>query len=100
LKLTAIAKGRPCMVRLPGCDGGGETTVFAHYRLSGTCGVGMKPPDTNGAFACGHCHDLCDGRIRLNADMDRAYVRLAHAEGVLRTLAWLASEGYEMRRAA
>jgi hypothetical protein len=86
------------MVRLPGCDGGGETTVLAHYRLSGTCGVGLKPPDTNGAFACDHCHGICDGRIK--SDMDRDHIRLAHAEGVLRTLAWLASEGYEMRKAA
>jgi len=98
MNARTIAKGRPCMIRLPGCDGGGETTVLAHYRLSGTCGVGQKPPDTNGAFACAHCHDVCDGRIKTN--LERDYVRLAHAEGVLRTLAVLNAEGYEMRRAA
>ena len=47
------AKGQPCMVRLPGvCNGDPETTVLAHYRMSGYCGTGMKPPDEMGAWAC------------------------------------------------
>ena len=40
-----LAKGKPCLVRLPGCNGNRETTILAHYRLSGYCGVGMKPDD-------------------------------------------------------
>ena len=82
------ANGKPCMVRLPGCDGGGETTVLAHYRLAGTCGTGIKPPDVLGAWACASCHDRIDGRV--NTGLPRAELRLAHAEGVFRTL--LASE--------
>jgi hypothetical protein len=79
------AQGQPCMVRLPGCDGGGETTVLAHYRLAGYCGTGIKPPDVMGAWCCASCHDRIDGRV--NCGIPRAELRLAHAEGVLRTIA-------------
>ena len=85
------AKGRPCLVRLPGCDGGGETTVLAHYRLAGYCGTGMKPPDSMAAFACVRCHDACDGRRTIEG-YTRMEVRLAHAEACLRTAALLESE--------
>lgn len=57
--LRKAARGQPCMVRLPGCDGGGETTVLAHYRMAGYCGTGMKPPDELGAWCCDRCHALC-----------------------------------------
>lgn len=78
------AKGQPCMVRLPGCTGGGETTVLAHYRLAGYCGTGIKPDDdVFGAWACQSCHDAADGRR--NCGLPKAEVRLAHAEGCLRT---------------
>lgn len=71
------------MVRLPGCTGGGEDTVLAHYRLAGTCGIGMKPADEQGAWACMSCHDAADGRR--NCGLPRTEIRLAFAEGVLRT---------------
>ena len=85
------ARGRPCLIRLPGCDGGGETTVLAHYRLAGYCGTGLKPPDVLGALCCGPCHDVCDGRRTLEG-WSREEIRLAHAEGCLRTAALLESE--------
>jgi hypothetical protein len=87
------------MVRLPGCDGGGETTVLAHYRLSGYCGTGIKPDDLAfGAWACASCHDIVDGRERIlgaSYELRRLYElhRLAHAEGVMRTIAELRKEG-------
>ena len=89
-KMTAArraAHGQPCLVRLPGCDGGGETTVLAHYRLAGTSGMGMKPDDEQGAYACVNCHDAVDGRR--NCGLPRTEIRLAFAEGVLRTQALL-----------
>lgn len=89
-KLTKEAKGRECQVRLPCCNGNAETTVLAHYRLAGTCGVGMKPNDLQGAWACSSCHDACDSRNNL---FDKEFVRLAHAEGVFRTLDILVKEG-------
>lgn len=71
------------MVRLPGvCNHDPETTVLAHYRLAGTCGTGIKPNDEQAAWACSACHDECDRRTR---HLDADYVRLCHAEGVMRT---------------
>lgn len=62
--LRNSARGRPCTLRLPGCDGGGETTVLAHVRMFGNAGVGQKPSDIFAVFACAHCHDGLDGRNR------------------------------------
>lgn len=91
MNLRTRARGEACQVRLPGCDGGGETTVLAHYRLAGYCGVGMKPPDVLGAWCCAKCHALVDGKEHA-ANLTRTEARLAHAEGVLRTLAIVSKE--------
>lgn len=91
-KLTKAARGRDCQVRIPGvCNSNPETTVLAHYRMAGTCGVGCKPSDLQGAWACSACHDVIDGRVRIAADRDM--LRLYHAEGVMRTIDALVSEG-------
>lgn len=91
MNLRKAAQGRPCLVRLPGCDGGGETTSLAHYRLAGYCGERIKPADMPwGAFACDPCHSRVDRRI---TDMEYDFVRLAHAEGCLRTIDLLVKEG-------
>lgn len=90
-KIRKSAKGENCTVRLVGiCNRNPETTVFAHYRLPGYCGTGIKPPDFMGAYACSACHDEADRRTRhLEAD----FVRTAFAEGVMRTLVRLAEKG-------
>ena len=88
-KLTKEARGRECTVRLPCCNHNSETTVLAHYRLAGTCGVGMKPNDLQGAWACSACHNEIDRRTR---NFDNDFVRLAHAEGVFRTIDILVKE--------
>jgi hypothetical protein len=88
MDLRKIARGKPCMIRLPGCNHDRATTVLAHYRLSGYSGIGTKPDDfAFGAWSCSNCHDLVDGRVR--SDHDREVLRLAHAEGCLRTQAEL-----------
>ncbi|MBC3491916.1 DUF1364 domain-containing protein [Pseudomonas taiwanensis] len=90
-KLTKAARGRECQVRIPGvCNGNPETTVLAHYRMAGTCGVGIKPNDLQGAWACSACHDACDGR---RGDIGRDEARQYHAEGVMRTQSILIREG-------
>ena len=90
-KLTRAARGRDCQVRLFGiCNGNPETVVLAHYRLAGTCGIGIKPHDFQGAWSCSACHDACDGR---GGDIERDWARLAHAEGVIRTQSILIKEG-------
>lgn len=83
MNLRELARGQPCMVRLPCCNGDPETTVLAHYRLAGTCGAGQKPGDWQGAWACSACHDECDRRTR---KLENDFVRLAHLEGMVRTL--------------
>lgn len=95
VNLRELARDKPCLVRLPGCDGGGETTVLAHYSLSGISGKGLKSPDTIGAWCCSRCHDLVDARVKTKA-FTREELRLAHAEGVMRTLAELERLGYSM----
>ncbi|NBI40180.1 DUF1364 family protein [[Haemophilus] felis] len=91
INLRDEAKGRSCQVRLPSiCNFNPETVVLAHFRMAGLNGIGQKPNDVFGAWACSSCHDEIDRRTRL-FDMD--FVRLAHAEGVLRTQAILMNEG-------
>lgn len=82
-KITRSAQGQQCQVRMPGiCNGNPETVVFAHYRLAGSCGTGIKPSDLLGAYACSACHNEADRRTRL---INYETARLYHAEGVLRT---------------
>ena len=90
-KIRKSAKGENCTVRLVGiCNRNPATTVFAHYRLAGYCGTGIKPPDFMGAYACSACHDEADRRTRhLEAD----FVQTAFAEGVMRTMVRLAEKG-------
>lgn len=98
MNLRNLARGRDCMVRLPGiCNGNPETVVLAHYRLAGTCGVGMKPRDWQGAWCCSACHDEVDRRTRR---LEAEFVRACFAEGVMRTQNALADEGYELEKAA
>lgn len=91
MDLRKYARGKPCQVRLPGCDGGGETTVLAHIRMAGITGMGLKAPDLLGAHCCAPCHDKIDGRVM--SHMTREDLRLAHAEGVMRTVAALVRDG-------
>ena len=92
MNLRKEAKGRGCMVRIPGvCTHNSETVVLAHVRLTGVSGMGMKSPDILGAWACSSCHDAIDRRA--HTDLERDYVRLMHLEGMARTLAQLEKEG-------
>ncbi len=92
MNLRKLAAGKPCQVRLEGiCNHDPATTVLAHYRLIGIAGMGMKAPDEIGAWACSACHDAIDRRSHM--DLDRDYVKLAHAEGVLRTINTLVRDG-------
>ena len=90
-EIRKLAKGRDCTVRIPGiCNWNPATTVLAHYRLADTCGIGLKPDDLLGAFACSACHDEIDRRTRL---IDAETARLYHCEGVMRTLLIRKKEG-------
>jgi hypothetical protein len=85
--LRKQARGRDCTVRIPACcNGDPETTVLAHYRLSGISGMGMKPPDAIGAWCCSAYHTYIDTH-------KDPVVQLAFAHGVFRTQAQLIKEG-------
>jgi hypothetical protein len=53
--------------------------------------MGLKADDALGAWACSACHDAVDRRS--HTDRDPLNVRLAHLEGMVRTIAQLRKEG-------
>jgi hypothetical protein len=94
-KLRKAAKGRYCMVRIPGvCNSDPDTVVLAH--LSGG-GMGAKRHDIHGAWCCSSCHDAIDGRTRakdiFGNDWKQSELKHMHIEGVLRTQEALLDEG-------
>ena len=92
VNLRKEARGRECQVRIVGvCNRCIDTVVLAHYRMSGLNGIGQKPDDVFGAWACSACHDAIDSRVK--TEYDREQLRLFHAEGVFRTQQILKNEG-------
>lgn len=88
--LRNLARGQGCMIRLDGCNHNSETTVLAHLR-NGHFGMGCKPLDICGIFACSSCHDEIDRRThRLKQDaIDAALVA-----ALCRQLTWYTDKGY------
>ena len=63
-KIRKSARGKQCLVRIPGvCNFNESTVIAAHLRIAGTCGVGMKQIDLLTVRACSSCHDVIDGRV-------------------------------------
>ena len=91
-KIRKSARGQQCQIRLIGiCNHNSETVVLAHYRMAGTCGMGMKPSDIQAAYACSRCHDASDGRLKTDLSPDE--LQTAFAEGVMRTQQILIKQG-------
>lgn len=91
MNLRKQARGRGCMVRLEGiCNHNSETVVLAHIRMAGISGMGLKADDLLGAWACSACHSLIDGHNK--SEFTRDELRLAHLEGMVRTIAQLRKE--------
>lgn len=66
--LRQSAAMQPCTLRLPGvCNGRLDTTVLAHIRGWGNAGIGQKPHDIHGVYACFSCHNAIDRRDRMTA---------------------------------
>ena len=61
-KIRDSARNQDCTVKSPWCNYNPETTVFAHYGEPGEKGIGIKPDDSSGVYACSTCHDWLDGR--------------------------------------
>jgi len=94
--LRKEARGRNCMVRIPGvCNGNSETVVLAHLnskRLFGV-GTGQKVPDMFGAWACSSCHDVLDRRVMAATVHPVWELSIMFYEGVFRTQNELLKEG-------
>ena len=61
-KIRESARGIDCTVESVYCNHDPETVVFAHYGEPGEKGMGIKPDDTSGFYACSACHDFVDRR--------------------------------------
>lgn len=79
-KYTKSAKGQVCQIRSPLCNNNLDTTVLCHLN---TGGMSKKTHSIHGAYGCSSCHDVVDGRVRvdLNANQREFY----HLQGVIRT---------------
>jgi hypothetical protein len=63
--LRNLAKRKPCYFRLPEfCRRDPQYTVLCHFRVGGTGGTSLKPPDICGAPGCDMCHAVIDGRFK------------------------------------
>jgi len=95
-KISKSARGEECQVRIPGvCNHNSETVIFAHINGGG---MGMKQPDTEGAYCCSDCHDVLDGRMEHGDISDyisnySLLVKLWHHEGAMRTRKILIEKG-------
>ena len=54
--------------------------------------MGLKAPDLLGAWCCSNCHAEVDGQTH-KSGMTRDELRLAHFEGMARTIMQLHKEG-------
>ena len=90
-KITKSAKGQDCTIQIyPYCNGNPETTVLCHAP-SEYKGMGIKSPDHWGAFGCSTCHDIVDGRKRVDESSEEVY--RCHIRGVFRTQSILITKG-------
>jgi hypothetical protein len=89
-KIRKSARGEDCQVRLNGvCNFNSETTIFAHK--SGA-GMGLKSNDIHGAYCCSSCHDVIDGRGKVDWNKKQE-IENAFYEGIFRTQLLLLEKG-------
>lgn len=92
-KLTKLAEGQKCLIRVPTvCNGNPSTTVACHVRLIGISGAGLKSPDLCIAFGCSSCHAVVDGQQKSSFSYEER--RLMLLEGMIRTQYWLLQHGH------
>jgi hypothetical protein len=91
VNLRKLARGQECQARLPNvCNFNSETVVLAHVRDGGVAGMGIKPPDICGLWACSSCHDEIDRRTR---KIETKELKPMVLDGLNRTLAILSRIG-------
>lgn len=83
-KLTKAARGQTCTIQIyPWCCNDPDTVVFCHAP-SEAKGMAIKSPDFWGADGCRVCHDICDGRLKVDLDDNEIY--RCFMRGVFRTI--------------
>lgn len=73
-RMLDAVRGRPCTLRLDGCDGGGETTVACHMRDRHK-GMGQKASDLFAVAGCANCHKALDEAKQLTIEHALAMIR-------------------------
>jgi hypothetical protein len=82
MNLRKLAEHQPCYLRLfPFCRVEPGNVSLCHFRVGGTGGTALKPPDICGAPGCAFCHAVIDGRTKqdvyteeqLHAESHRAH---------------------------
>lgn len=92
-KIRKSARGEMCQVRLEGvCVPIVEnaTTVLAHLPGGGMSG---KSHDQAAAYACANCHDVLDGRVRLDPPHDPDFLNYELLKAVMATQEILREKG-------
>lgn len=85
MNLRKFARNQDCQIRIyQVCNYDPETTIWAHYRLGGVAGMGQKPPDLCGAFACSSCHMVIDGQVK--SDLTRVQIESHMLHGMVRSM--------------
>jgi hypothetical protein len=101
MNLRESARGEDCTLNIAGvCTYNVDTTVLAHLRFAGFGGIGKKPDDLCGVFACHRCHDTLDARAESLSREDWLFYAL---RGLARTHMRMAERGLikvQGRRAA
>lgn len=83
--IRKAAQGQRCTLRLPGCNETPVNVFLCHIRRFGWAGMGQKPHDLLGVFACQNCHDVMDMRIK--GECSDTDILRAHGETMLALLA-------------
>jgi hypothetical protein len=85
--ITDSARGRECLLRLPGvCCGDAAKTVWAHSNSSrhGKGGA-LKAHDVFGCYACYDCHMVFDGQYARPAGLTKAMVERLFAVAMVKS---------------
>lgn len=93
-RIRDSARGEHCLIRLPGCPGGTDRTIWSHHRGSaGGKGMGLKAHDICGCYGCTYCDAIYDGQAPRPAGMSADDVKLAWFEAHMRSLGRLHEKG-------
>ncbi len=93
------ARDQDCQVRIAGivgmqCNHEPGATMLCHPSIAGLKAMGSRKssvPDLGGAWGCNVCHDICDGRTKV--DLPKETIQLYLLEAVIRTINELVKAG-------